>query len=65
MSTLSEIAANHAKAVKTRDAESAMLKALCSPALPVGEAATDTTQQVPPHTIAAINHSISGHAMSI
>lgn len=64
MSTLSEIAANHAKAAKTLDAESAMLKALCSPPSPSGDmAATHIQQQVPPHTIAAINNSMSGHAM--
>ncbi|MCQ2993996.1 hypothetical protein K3169_13455 [Pseudomonas phytophila] len=65
MSTLSEIAANHAKAIKTLDAESAMLKALCSPTPPAGEASSDKAQQVPPHTISAINNSISAHAMSI
>ncbi|WP_095093956.1 hypothetical protein [Pseudomonas sp. Irchel 3A5] len=65
MSTLSEIAANHAKAIRTLDAESAMLKALCAPALPTDEAATDSTQQMPPHTIAAIHNGMSGHAMGV
>jgi hypothetical protein len=53
VSTLSEIAANHAMNAKTQEAETVMSKPY-SPVLRVFEAAPDTQEQVPLHTLASI-----------
>ncbi|MCI8210646.1 hypothetical protein AUC61_14000 [Pseudomonas sp. S25] len=54
MSTLSEIAANHAKAAKPLDAESAISKVPCS--LPSNDCrdSNDEHDQVAPYAIAAL-----------
>lgn len=61
MSTLSEIAANHAKAAKTLQAKSVMLSGLCcstEQALEIPSA--QPAEQPAPHTFAAIKESVSG-----
>ncbi|MBP0948884.1 hypothetical protein V2K52_02335 [Pseudomonas alliivorans] len=59
MSTLSEIAANHARHLSALEAESARLNAPCTLVLQVFEAPTFLViEQMPPHTIAAIHEGI-------
>lgn len=55
MSTLSEIAANHAKAAKPLDAESAISKAPCSLHSNDCNDSNDEHDQVPPYAIAALS----------
>ncbi len=52
MSTLSEIAANHAKAAKPLDAESAVSKASCPQP---SDNSNDDQDEVPPYALAAIS----------
>jgi hypothetical protein len=66
VSTLSEIAANHAKAAKTLDAESTLLKALCNPPSQTCDTpANDHLMQVPPHAIATIGEHLPGQRMYV
>lgn len=64
MSTLSEIAANHAKAAKTLDAESILLKALCIPTSHICDTPANAhSGQVPPHATATIDERLAGQRM--
>ncbi|WP_122582407.1 hypothetical protein [Pseudomonas viridiflava] len=63
MSTLSEIAANHAKHLSALETESARLDAPCTPVLQVFETPSFLTiEQMPPHAIAAMNEAIQTQA---
>lgn len=63
MSTLSEIAANHARIALAMEAESARLNALCRPQPELFEAPLFMTpEQMPAHLIAAINESVAAQA---
>ncbi|WP_122545061.1 hypothetical protein [Pseudomonas viridiflava] len=65
MSTLSEIAANHAKHLSALETESARLNAPCTPVLQVFETPSFMAiEQMPPHAIAAINEGIQTQATS-
>ena len=69
MSTLSEIAANHANTAKALQAQSPMMRELCSPAPqlfdPVFETpAPQSAEQIPPHTFATSNDTLCGQAVS-
>ncbi|QHF03273.1 MULTISPECIES: hypothetical protein [Pseudomonas syringae group] len=58
MSTLSEIAANHARNTLALEAESARLNALCPTVAQVFEAPSfPVVEQLPVHAIAALNES--------
>jgi hypothetical protein len=66
VSTLSEIAANHAKAAKTLDAESTLLKALGTPPSQICDTpAADHRGQMPPHAIATIDKRLPGQRMYV
>lgn len=70
MSTLSEIAANHANTAKALEAQSAMMRGLCSSAPQVFERLNDlpaaqTAEQIAPHTFAVSNDSLGAQAVSL
>jgi hypothetical protein len=61
VSTLSEIAANHAKAAKTLQAKSVMLSGLCCSTEQALEIpATQPAEQLTPHRFASISENVSG-----
>lgn len=61
MSTLSEIAAAHALQAKALEAEPIHIATL-HPAIGLGARLPHPVEQIPPHTIAAMNEIFSGHA---
>ncbi|WP_157900736.1 hypothetical protein [Pseudomonas floridensis] len=64
MSTLSEIAANHAKNILALEAESARLNGQCAPILQVFETPhVLVLEQLPPHVIAAISENLSAQTL--
>lgn len=64
MSTLSEIAANHAQTVAAREVEGTRLSGPCVPAVQVFDASSLLNNQLPAHTIAAITGALSASAQS-
>jgi len=70
VSTLSEIAANHAKAAKALQAQAAASREPCAtvsqPCEPAFELpAVSTAEQMAPYTFVATGESRSGHALSL